>query len=63
MRIFVHEARTEMGLSIRQLSNLTGIPKSTLYDLEDERFMPRLDDLIAIMQALHCTFEDLVSVE
>lgn len=47
------------NLSIRQLSVMTGIPKSTINDIVTGRTMPRIDTLEIIAKGLKVRISDL----
>lgn len=47
------------NLSIRQLSIMTGIPKSTISDIVSGKTMPRIDTLEAIAKGLKIRISDL----
>lgn len=47
------------NLSIRQLSIMTGIPKSTISDIVSGKTMPRIDTLEVIAKGLKIHISDL----
>ena len=49
----------EKNVSVRQLSNLTGIPKSTINNIMTEKYSPTLDNLEKIAKALKVGIVDL----
>lgn len=49
----------DKNLSIRQLSVMTGIPKSTINDIVTGRTMPRIDTLEIIAKGLKVHISDL----
>lgn len=49
----------EKHISVRQLSNLTGIPKSTINNIMTEKHSPTLDNLERIARALKVGMVDL----
>ena len=59
IKIFVYEARTKEGLSLRKLSELTGISKTRLNDIENEKRSPTLDELEKIAKATNLKLTDL----
>ena len=44
----------------RELSDMTGIPESTISRYISGDLMPSLKNIVRIMQALGCNFEDLI---
>ena len=48
----IKRIRKQQNISIRQLSEMTGIPKTNLNDLEAGRRLPRAGELEKIAQAL-----------
>lgn len=57
--IKVWEVRVKKKLTLRQLSKLTGITKSTLNNIENNRVDPKLSQLAKIAQALKVPIEEL----
>lgn len=49
----------EKNVSVRQLSNLTGIQKSTINNIMTEKYSPTLDNLEKIAKALKVGMVDL----
>jgi transcriptional regulator with XRE-family HTH domain len=49
----------EKNVSVRQLSNMTGIPKSTINNIMIEKYSPTLDNLERIAKALKVGMVDL----
>lgn len=49
----------DKNLSIRQLSIMTGIPKSTISDIVSGKTMPRIDTLEVIAKGLKIRISDL----
>jgi len=55
----IKQLRQYKNYSIRKLSDLTGIPKSTLNDLENNKVIPKEQDLEIIAKALGVTQKEL----
>ena len=53
--------RKNRGVSIRQLSNLTGISKTYISDVENDHKIPTLYTLCLMASALHVKPEELYS--
>jgi len=51
--------RKEKGLTIRELSNLSGVNRSTINEIENEITMPRVDTLGKIARALGVSLDEL----
>ena len=52
IKILIYEARTKEGLSLRKLSELTGISKTRLNDIENEKRSPTLEELEKIANVI-----------
>jgi len=52
MKIYIYEIRTANRISLRQLSDLSGVGKTTINDIENGKKSPTLDTLCKIAQAL-----------
>lgn len=59
MEVLTWQARTEKGLTLMQLSAMTGISKTTLNTIENGITSPTLDQLDAIARALNVKITDL----
>ncbi len=59
MRILLDEIMYLKNLSVRQVSIMTGIPKSTVYDIMTGRKIPRIDTLEVIAAGLKIRISDL----
>lgn len=63
MKILTWEARTNKGLTLMELSRKTGIGKSTLNNIENEKVPPTLFQLETIAIALDMKISDLYESE
>lgn len=52
MKIYLTELMLEKDLTMRELSNLSGIPYSTLWDIEQKNHTPSLENYIRLCRAL-----------
>lgn len=59
MKMLLTKVMYEKNISVRQLSNLTGIPKSTINNIMTEKYSPTLDNLERIARALKVGMVDL----
>ena len=59
IKILVYEARTKEGLSLRKLSEFTGISKTRLNDIENGKRSPTLDELEKIAMVTNTKLTDL----
>ena len=59
MKILLTKVLYEKNVSVRQLSNMTGIPKSTINNIMIEKYSPTLDNLERIAKALKVGMVDL----
>lgn len=62
MKILLDKIMQSKNLSIRQVSILTGIPRSTIGDIMNGR-MPRIDTLEALAKGLKIRISDLYESE
>lgn len=59
MKILLNEIMYKKGLTVRQLSIMTGIPKSTIEDIALGRSSPRMDTLEQLAAGLKVRISDL----
>lgn len=59
MKILLTQIMYEKNVSVRQLSNMTGIPKSTINNIMIDKYSPTLDNLERIAKALKVGMVDL----
>lgn len=58
MKILLEEIMKSRGLSERQVSIMTGLPKSTIHDIKTGA-MPRIDTLVSLAVGLNLRVRDL----
>lgn len=59
MKILLEDIIVKKNLSLRQVSILTGIPKSTIDDIASGRKSPRMDVMEKLAQGLKVRISDL----
>lgn len=59
MKILTWQARNNKKVTLVKLSKMTGISKSTLNNIENERVSPTIAELEAIAKALRMKITDL----
>ena len=59
LKILRDEIMYLKNLSVRQVSIMTGIPKSTVYDIMTGRKIPRIDTMEVIAAGLKIRISDL----
>ena len=59
MKILTWQARNDKRISLVKLSQMTGISKSTLNNIENEKVSPTMAELEAIAKALNVRMTDL----
>ena len=59
MNISVHKKRTDAGLSLRELAELSGVSRSHIYDVENGAAMPTIGTMCQLAAALGVRPEDL----
>lgn len=62
MKILLKDIRKKRGLSLRQVSILTGVGYKTIHDIENGA-MPRIDTLELIAKGLKLKITDLIQSE
>lgn len=53
---FLKNRREEMGISVQELADLCGVNKTTIYRIEQSKFMPHGDLLLILTHHLNCYF-------
>ena len=59
MRILLDKIMYSKNLTVRQVSRMTGIPKSTIEDIKNHKKMPRMDTMEKIAAGLKIRIQDL----
>lgn len=59
MKILTWQARNDKKVTLVKLSKMTGISKSTLNNIENEKVSPTIAELEAIAKALRMKITDL----
>ena len=60
MKILLWKVRNEKGLSLRELSELSGVSKTEIADIEGGDRIPRTNTLCALAKALNVKLDDMV---
>lgn len=55
--------RDKKGLNNAQVATAANIPMSTIYDWKAGRYMPKTDKLMAIVEVLGVTLDDLLNTD
>ncbi len=63
MVVLTWQARSSKDITLIKLAELTGISKSALNNIENEKVSPTLDELEAIAKALDTRITDLFDSE
>ncbi|RHS59992.1 XRE family transcriptional regulator [Ruminococcus sp. AM46-18] len=63
MKILLSEIMYRKNISVRQLSNMSGISKSTINNIMNETYSPTLDNLEILAKALKVRITDLFESE
>lgn len=63
MIVLTWQARSNKNITLIKLAELTGISKSALNNIENEKVSPTLDELEAIAKALDTRITDLFDSE
>lgn len=63
MKILLSEYMYENNLSIRQVAIMTGIPKSTINDIMNNRVSPTMDTMERLAAGLKAKISDLYESE
>lgn len=59
MEILLQEIMRSKSLTVRQVSIMTGVPKSTIEDIANDRTFPRINTLEALAKGLNVRITDL----
>lgn len=59
MKVLLWKMRISTGYSLRKLEGISGISKTTINDIENEKISPTLNELWILSIALNCRVEDL----
>ena len=59
MKILQDKYMTRKNLTVRQVSVLTDIPKSTIADIQNNKTMPRMDTMENLAKGLKVKITDL----
>ncbi|MCB7343382.1 helix-turn-helix transcriptional regulator [Blautia obeum] len=59
MKILLNNIMYNKNISVRQLSNMTGISKSTINNIANEKYSPTMDHMEQIAKALKTRITDL----
>lgn len=62
-KILFYEVRIKHGLTLKQMSELTGISKTTLNEIENDNRSPTLETLVQVAKALGIKVTDLFESE
>lgn len=60
MKILLQKIMYDRNLSIRQVSILSGVPKSTIQDCMNENANPKIQTLEKLAKGLNCHMTELV---
>ena len=63
MKILTWQARNNKKVTLVKLSKMTGISKSTLNNIENEKVSPTIAELEAIAKALNMKITDLFDID
>lgn len=59
MKVFLWEKRVKKGYSVRELSEISGISKSTISRIENNKVSPTIETVETLADALECTFFEM----
>lgn len=63
MDLLLWKIRDAKGVTLRELEQMSGIPRSTINDIENNRMSPRLVQMEALAKALGVRIGDLFDSE
>lgn len=58
--IHLWEIRHKRGITLKELEKLTGLGKTTLNNIENEKVSPTVNEVEMICEALEITFKELM---
>ena len=59
----MREAREDIGYNMSQLEKLSGVPRSLISGYERGKYLPGLEKLIALADALETSIDDYIGHE
>lgn len=62
MHYYIWEIRTAKGLSLRELEHLSGVSKTTINDIENQRANPTINTMLLLASGLQVSLNDLYQV-
>lgn len=62
MQVKIWELRTAKGYSLRQLEKISGVSKTDINDIENNRISPTLDTLEMLAKALNVKLIELIKL-
>lgn len=60
--LLINRTRTSKGLSIKKLSQLSGVSRSSISEIETTNRIPNIFTMVKLAKALECGIDDLVLV-
>lgn len=63
MKVLINQIRLHKNITLSRLAAMSGVSKSTLNDLENEKRSPRLEQLECIAAAMRVSINDLFESE
>ena len=61
--IYLWQIRRQRGITLKELEKMTGLGKTTLNNIENQRVSPTIKSAERICEALGITFKDLFESE
>ena len=63
LSVLVQQKRTELGMTLVDLSNSTGINRLLIGRIESKKFIPSLPQLEILLKVLGLSFDDIIEEE
>lgn len=62
-KILLYEIRRQRGISQEKLSDLSGVSKGYISELENNLKQPTIDTVCKLAKALECSLEELIQCD
>lgn len=63
IEFLVWDRRRKAGMTIRELEHASGVSRTAIDEIENNRRMPRFDTMVRLSLALECDINDLFRCE
>lgn len=61
--LLINKTRISKGLSVKKLSQLSGVARSSITEIETKNRFPTIFTMVKLAKALDCSIDDLVETD